>query len=194
MQRQAHHPAAILRGFPIKDVKAILHLLHPVGLGLEIFIRDDPVIGLISHRHGKQFAVCRAHPIGKVVIGPVEAEPHAVLRQNIRRVEPLRPAGGKPAFNALATFLPQERQRLRDNLVLRLRLQPGVMDLAHVESMGDHFVPAGHDRLHHGGIALRDDAVDGETRTQTFLAEQAQNAEDADPIAIVAIGVIAEVR
>ncbi len=69
-----------------------------------------------------------------------------------------------------------------------------MVHLAHVQTMGNNLMPTLNHRLQKCRIAAGDDAIDGETGLQSLFAEQFENAENADAIAVVTVRVIAKIR
>ncbi len=193
MQRNAHHQRLAL--FEHLVVAIDDHVGEFLGSDLA---PDDlrDIVDLLRIGNREQRARSRVHARGLIIVAPVEVVLVTRLLQQIRRTAALGNPRREPAARRRAFFLFDTRRATGDERTLfRLRHVPLALGVgvAVSDDLAAPRVVRGAKRADHLGAVVVQTGVDQHAHRQFELVEQVQAAPDADPVAIIAPGVVQHV-
>ncbi len=193
MDRDRHDAAALALGFAVEHVELVAHLVDELRLGMVVAHHDRLVVDLVRVRHRVDGAVLGLDSVGHVVVDPVADVIDALGRHEVERILRFRLGGGEPAGHGLARGLAQDTQRLLNERCLFGFGEPAVVELAHIDAVRDHLPAARVDLVDEQRIALGNLRIHRDRGLDPELVEQLEDAEDADPVAVVAQRVVPEI-
>ena len=161
---------------------------------MQVVHQDEAVFQFRRQRHGQQRAIVGAEGVRHVVVDPVAKIRDAVRRQQFRRVRRFQLARAEPAAHRLAGQRAQALQGALYQLGLVLPRQRARMRVVHVPAVADDFIAARQQVLEQIRIALGQARVDGQRRLHAVRVKRLQEAVDADAVAVVAQGKVAQIR
>ena len=194
MQRDGHHPAALRRRFAVQHIELVAQLVAEVVLAVMVLDQDGGVVDVDRMRHRVQLAAAGVHRVGHVVVDPVA---HIVQPRGAKQIQRrcrLGLGGREPAAHRLPRCTSQHRQRVVDLLFLVRHRKPRMVQVVHVLAVGNDLPISLYACLNQRRVALGDRCVDGDRGADAVRRERLHDAKYADPVAIVAQRVMAQVR
>jgi hypothetical protein len=188
MQRNCHHARGRLR-FLIQHVEGLADAPVKIVDADRGHIEQRHVIELDGIGNAVEPVV---HAIRQVVIHPIADVLDVVLAQQIERVPGLGETGAEPATHRLAVAGDDRAGLGNDGCLLCLahaREQHGVG-----QPVTHEFPAQPHAFVHDARIETADLAIERDRAAHAMPAQHIHDAPDADAIAVVAAGVVANIR